>query len=69
MLKPMAPGEFCLWLRTVLQEQGARPLTAMQVRLIREALSGVFRHDIDPRMGDAAHQAMLDKVHFPQRRG
>jgi hypothetical protein len=65
MLNHMLPADFCVWLRMMLQDQGDRPLTATQTALMREALAGVFRHEIDPMMGDAAHLALLNKIHFP----
>ena len=59
----MLPGDFCLWLKSMLDTQGAGPMTPEQTTLIRENLSDVFRHEIDPLMGDDAHQGLLNKIH------
>jgi hypothetical protein len=63
MLSNMLAGDFCLWLKSVLDTRGAGPLTPGETTLIRENLSNVFRHEIDPLMGDDAHQALLNKIH------
>jgi hypothetical protein len=51
----------------VLQDKEARPLTATETAVIRDALADVFRHEIDPMMGDADHLALLHKIHFSRK--
>jgi hypothetical protein len=63
MLNNMLPGDFCLWLKSLLDKRTGDALTAKETALIRESLSAVFRHEIDPQMGDDAHQAFLNKLH------
>jgi hypothetical protein len=53
--------DFCVWLQQFLGESHA--LTRAETAAIRQRLSDVFLHEIDPTMGDAAHQAMLDRIH------
>lgn len=63
MLNNMLPGDFCLWLKSLLANRAGDELTVKETVLIRESLSGVFRHEIDPQMGDDAHQALLNRLH------
>jgi hypothetical protein len=55
--------EFCRWLQQYLPSTGADSLIPSQVWPIRQRLSNVFRHEIDPTMGDAAHQRLLQAIH------
>ena len=59
----MSPSDFCIWLKSVLDGRKNDTLTTMEAALIRESLSKVFEHEIDPQMGDAEHQALLNKIH------
>jgi len=59
----MLPSDFCIWLKSILDGRNSGALTPEETALIRENLSTVFRHDIDPQMGDDDHQAMLNKIH------
>jgi hypothetical protein len=63
MLNDMQPSDFCLWLKSVLSARESRAITPEETDLIRENLSTVFRHEIDPQMGDELHQALLNKIH------
>ncbi len=53
---------FCLWLSEILPDD-ARALTAQEAATIRRRLADVFVHEIDPAMGDEAHQARLRGIH------
>lgn len=63
MLSHTQPDDFCAWLKSVLDARNGGALSAEEVTLIRENLSNVFRHEIDPSMGDEAHQALLNEIH------
>jgi hypothetical protein len=63
MLTNILPNEFCIWLKSVLDARKSDALTAPETALIRERLSKVFRHEIDPEMGDEDHQALLNNIH------
>ncbi|HEX4197445.1 MAG TPA: hypothetical protein VHZ26_08385 [Caulobacteraceae bacterium] len=54
--------DFCLWLDAFLGDAG-RALTAGETAIVRGRLCEVFLHEIDPAMGDAAHQASLQRIH------
>jgi hypothetical protein len=59
----MLTDEFCLWLQTFLENRQGQSLTRTDTAAIQRNLSNVFQHEIDPAFGDAAHLAMLRKIH------
>jgi hypothetical protein len=59
----MSSADFCAWLRPLLGGGEGRALTPAETAAIRQRLSDVFLHEIDPAMGDAAHQAALHAIH------
>jgi hypothetical protein len=68
--------DFCYWLQGFFElaaptEAGGRVslgLTDAQARAVRAHLAMVFKHEIDPSMGDEEHQKELDEIHDPGRR-
>ncbi len=62
----MNARDFVYWVQGYFEILGEdKPLTAEQVKVIRNHLNMVFKHEIDPSFGDVKHQEELDKVHFP----
>ena len=70
----MQSRDFVYWLQGFFELQsmaseGQKPevagLTSAQVSVIRNHLNLVFKHEIDPAMGDATHQATLNAAHSP----
>jgi hypothetical protein len=61
----MTSRDFCFWLQGYLELTNERELTGEQRESIRRHLALVFKHEIDPSMGDAKHQAGLNAVHSP----
>ncbi len=70
----MTSRDFCYWLQgffeigdcEVAKEPGkyiAQTISAAQAACIRNHLNMVFKHEIDPSHGDAAHQAVLSQAH------
>lgn len=64
----MTSENFCYWLQGFFELNGVRQsgtvqLTVEQTLCIRNHLDMVFKHEIDPSMGDAEHQAELNKIH------
>lgn len=71
----MTSRDFCYWLQGFfevnhagLAERESAQLTGIslnpkQVACIQNHLNMVFKHDIDPSHGDAAHQAVLSQAH------
>lgn len=71
----MTSREFCYWLQGFFELQGAssqgaqgvvEPLTTAQTQCIQNHLNMVFKHEIDPSAGSAAHQAELSALHEEQ---
>jgi len=60
----MKARDFCYWLQGYfeLREQNLA-ITAQQANTIKNHLSLVFKHDIDPSMGGPEHQAELNAAH------
>ncbi len=70
----MTSRDFCFWLQGFLElhdpSQGettpgdARPkLNVTQVECVKRHLALVFKHEIDPSMGDKKTQDALNKIH------
>jgi len=59
----MTSRDFCYWLQGHFEISGSTNLTEKQVEVIRNHLNMVFKHEIDPSHGDAAHQKVLSDVH------
>lgn len=66
----MTSRDFCYWLQGYFEitngpTSDSVGMTASQIDLVRKHLAIVFKHEIDPSMGDEKHQAELDKIHGP----
>lgn len=65
----MTSRDFCYWLQGFFEiglnhtPPSIRSLTPSQVEMIEKHLRLVFKHEIDPSMGDAKHQTELNKIH------
>lgn len=60
----MTSRDFAYWLQGFFElEESPRALSEKQVARIRAHLALVFKHEIDPSMGDAEHQTELDEIH------
>lgn len=44
-------------------------LSPQKVAMLRKHLNMVFKHEIDPSMGDAEHQESLNTIHNPNQGG
>lgn len=73
----MTARDFCFWLQGMFEladadqnkKQLAESLSAQQVQTIKNHLSMVFKHEIDPSMGSPAHQQVLNDIHSPKPPG
>ncbi len=61
----MTARDFCFWLNGHFKLNGAGAIDAAKADLIRRHLALVFKHEIDPSMGDVEHQTMLNEIHSP----
>ena len=60
----MKSESFCYWLQGYFELQGtSQPFTIDQVDCIKRHLNMVFKHEIDPAMGDEKHQKELNDLH------
>ena len=69
----MTSRDFCYWLQGFFEIHGAGPrppephdidsLKSYQVDVIKRHLAMVFKHEIDPSMGDKKHQELLTQIH------
>lgn len=68
----MTSRDFCFWLQGYFEIHGNRPvqepdqtynLNESQIEMIKKHLSLVFKHEIDPSMGDKTVQDALNSLH------
>lgn len=63
----MTSRDFCYWLQGYLEISNSKPkdltLDAAQVATVQKHLNLVFKHEIDPSMGDEKHQKTLNETH------
>ena len=64
----MTSRDFSFWLQGYFEILSAENTTGVslsikQVELIKKHLNLVFKHDIDPSMGNAEHQQALNLIH------
>lgn len=59
--------DFCYWLQGLFELGNPTQLDAQQTDLVKRHLAMVFKHEIDPSAGSAAHQKELSNIHggFP----
>lgn len=63
----MTARDFVYWLQGYFELEGddISSLDARKISLIKNHLALVFKHEIDPSMGDQLHQQELYKIHNP----
>ena len=67
----MTSRDFCYWLQGYFELNGNQPrppefadsLNSEQIKMIRNHLRMVFKHEIGPSMGNEAHQHILTQAH------
>lgn len=62
----MTSRDFCYWLQGYFEVAKPTLIDAKEIELIQKHLNLVFKHEIDPSMGNLAHQAQLNAIHNPQ---
>lgn len=63
----MTSRDFAFWLQGFFEISNAETITKEQTQVIKNHLNLVFKHEIDPSMGDDKHQAELNLIHKPLR--
>jgi hypothetical protein len=61
----MKARDFCFWLQGYFEMYGPKTIDEKETALIGRHLALVFKHDIDPSMGDEGHQQELNHLHGP----
>lgn len=59
----MQSRDFCYWLQGFFEVANPRELSEKQADQIKKHLALVFKHEIDPSMGDEKHQEKLSEIH------
>ncbi len=60
----MRSRDFCFWLQGFFELKDPQAVVSPeQVEIIRKHLALVFKHEIDPSMGDEKMQDLLNHVH------
>lgn len=59
----MTSRDFAYWLQGFFEVSQAKEVTPEQLTVIKNHLNMVFRHEIDPSHGDAAHLKTLSDIH------
>lgn len=59
----MTSRDFCYWLQGYLEVQQPTAIDENKVVMIQKHLNLVFKHEIDPSMGNGEHQAELNAIH------
>lgn len=66
----MTSRDFAYWLQGFFEITNPTTITNEQTEMIKNHLNLVFKHEIDPSMGDKKHQSELNGIHnkslFPQ---
>ena len=59
----MTSRDFAYWLQGFFEIGNGEELTKEQTAMIKAHLNMVFKHEIDPSMGDEKHQQILNEIH------
>jgi hypothetical protein len=61
----MTSRDFAYWLQGYFEITNTKKIDEKQTEIIKKHLNLVFKHEIDPSMGDEKHQLELNKIHSP----
>ena len=59
----MTSRDFAFWLQGFFEVANPNTIGTKEVEIIKNHLSLVFKHEIDPSMGDEKHQILLNEIH------
>lgn len=62
----MTSRDFVYWLQGFFEISNTETVTPEQTKIIKNHLNMVFKHEIDPSMGDEKHQQELNELHDPK---
>lgn len=61
----MRARDFAFWLQGYFEVAQPKQIGTNETEMIKRHLALVFKHEIDPAMGDEKHQAQLNAIHSP----
>lgn len=61
----MTSRDFAFWLQGYFEIADPIKIGEQEVNLIKKHLNLVFKHEIDPSMGDEKHQQVLNEIPSP----
>lgn len=59
----MTSRDFCYWLQGHFEIAEPKTLGEKETLMIKKHLALVFKHEIDPSMGNEEHQEQLNNIH------
>lgn len=59
----MTSRDFAFWLQGYLEVANPETINKEQLKVIKNHLNLVFKHEIDPSMGNQNHQNELNAIH------
>lgn len=59
----MTSRDFCYWLQGYFEVAQPEEISDKELDQIKKHLNLVFKHEIDPSMGNAQHQNELNQIH------
>jgi hypothetical protein len=59
----MTSRDFAYWLMGYFEISNPVTIDALETDMIKRHLALVFKHEIDPSMGENKHQQALDEIH------
>ena len=59
----MKARDFAFWLQGYFEVSQPKQIGENETEMIKKHLALVFKHEIDPEMGDDKHQAELNVIH------
>lgn len=62
----MTSRDFAFWLQGYFEISNPEKINKREVELIKKHLNLVFKHEIDPSMGNEEHQKELNEIHSPK---
>lgn len=63
----MTSRDFCYWLQGYFEVSEPKNISEKETVMIKKHLALVFKHEIDPSMGNEKHQHELDNIHSGKR--
>lgn len=62
----MTSRDFAYWLQGYFEISDVKTIGEKETEIIKKHLNLVFKHEIDPSMGDEKHQQELNNIHSSQ---